>query len=485
MVQNLEQLQNELNAAIALHQTGRVVDAEAGYRKLLQKAPDLPVVHNNLGLVLQAQKRMDEALTHLHRAIELDANYVDAHSNLGNALRHAGQYDEAVASFEHALTLNPNFIQALGNLGNTYLDMGRLEDSEDAYRRALKVIPEQPDLFYSLGRVLYEQARWDDAEAAFRKTLSINNGYPLAHWNLSHVMLLQGRFREAWLEYEWRWHCPGFTTKVPKFDRPQWDGKDIQGKTILVFAEQGFGDTIQFVRYLPLIAAAGGTVIFLCQPELQRLMAGVDGIAHLVSDWTDLPPFDLQCPLMTLPMVMESRTEADLPSTVPYITAPAGGTDPVGDDDAFKIGLVWAGRESHLAEAQRSLDVSALEPLLDVSGCHFYALQAGERGAELAAAGLAGKVSDLGAGLSDFADTASIIQSLDLVIGVDTAVVHLAGALNKPVWTMLPRIPDWRWMLDREDSPWYASMRLFRQSERGDWVGVVHDVAAALKAQVA
>jgi len=480
MAQNLEKLQAEFEEAMRYHQLGQVDEAETRYRKLMKKAPKMPMLYNNLGLVLQAQNRIDEAVKQLERAVKLDRQYVDAYSNLGNAYRRAGKFDAAIKSFERALKLNPAFIQALGNLGNTYLDMGRLEESEKAYRDGLALLPEQPDLYYNLGRTLYEQGRWDDAEESFRKTLSLNHAYPLAHWNLSHVMLLHGRFREGWLEYEWRWHCPGFTTQIPKFDEPRWDGKDISGKTLLVYAEQGFGDTIQFVRYLPGLSARGCRVIFLCQPELARLLRDISGIEGIVTEWTALPEFDLHTPLMSLPMLLGMKEETDIPSDFPYITPPADGSGAPSCGDGFNVGLVWAGRESHLVEAQRSLDLVQLKPLTEVAGCRFFALHEDDRSEELAAAGMADTVTDLSGQLSDFGDTARVIAGLDLVIGVDTAVVHLAGALNVPVWTMLAKIGDWRWMLEREDTPWYPAMRLFRQTERGDWSPVIARIVREL-----
>jgi len=476
------QLQEKLNQAVAHHQTGKVMEAEAAYREILAEAPDIPVVLNNLGLVLLAQGKLDEARASIERAIELEPGYVDAHSNLGNALRHAGDLDGAVKCFRHALALNPDYVQALGNLGNTLLDMGQLTESEDAYRRGLEIVPEQPDLYYNLGRALYEQARWEDAEAAFRKTLSLNHGYPLAHWNLSHVLLLQGRFREAWPEYDWRWHCPGFTTRIPDLGKPRWNGDDIAGKSILVFAEQGFGDTIQFARYLPMLADAGATVNFLCQPELERLLGTVEGIQEITSNLTKLPAYDVFCPLITLPFLLGTDEEKDVPAAVPYVTPPEDGPS-APDGDGLKVGLAWAGRATHGTERQRSLDLDAFRPLLEVPGCRFISLQEGERRGDIGAAGLDRMIADPGDDVADFADTGRLIMDLDLVIAVDTAVAHLAGALNKPVWTLLPKICDWRWMLDRADSPWYPSMRLFRQTEYGDWQGVMDEVTGALTEQ--
>ena len=480
MARDLNKLQAEFEEAMSYHQLGQVDEAETRYRKLMKKAPKTPALHNNLGLVLQAQHRVDEAVKQLERAVKLDRQYVDAHSNLGNAYRRAGRFDEAIKSLERALKLNPAYVQALGNLGNTYLDMGRLEESEKAYRDGLDLLPDQPDLYYNLGRVLHEQGRWEDAEQSFRKTLSLNNAYPLAHWNLSHVLLLQGRFWEGWIEYEWRWHCPGFTTQIPKFDQPRWDGKDISGKTLLVYAEQGFGDTVQFARYLPALSASGCRVIFLCQPELRRLMHDISRVEEIITDWTALPEFDVHTPLMSLPMLLGMREETEIPRDFPYLTPPADGADAPSGTAGLKVGLVWAGRESHLLEAQRSLDVVQLRALTEVAGCHFFALHEDDYSDELVSAGMADAVTDLSGKLSDFGDTARIIASLDLVIGVDTAVIHLAGALNVPVWTMLAKTGDWRWMLEREDTPWYPTMRLFRQAERGDWSPVISRIAQEL-----
>ena len=466
-----------------MHHLGRVGEAETEYRAILREFPDNPVVNNNLGIALVAQKRYSEAIEHLRQAIQASPDYAEAHCNMGNALRHAGDLEIAKEAFDHALKLNPEFVQALGNLGNTHMDLGELDDAEACYKRAVKIMPDIPDLHYNLGRVLYEQANWDAAEDAFRQTLKLNGSHPLAHWNLSHTLLMNGEYSEAWPHYEWRWRCPGFTTQIPDFGKPRWNGSSLDKRTILVFAEQGFGDTIQFIRYVPKLTAAGATVEILCQPELERLFAGVEGINGITSNTDELPPFDVHCPLISLPLLTDADSDT-VPADIPYIAVPDGGAALPDAGEGLKIGLVWVGRSTHAMEEQRSLRPDVLAPVLDVEGCQFFALHdAAERG-NLAAAGLADMVTDLSDLIDDFGDTARLIDELDLLISVDTAAAHLAGALGKPVWTLLPFIPDWRWMADRTDSPWYPSMQLFRQHDRNDWGGVMADVAAALRKMV-
>ncbi len=372
-------------------------------------------------------------------------------------LRNQGRLDEAVASIQRALALAPDLVEAHINLGNARKSQRKVDEAAEAYTRALSLDPANPE----------------------------------AHWNFAQVLLLMGRLGEGWAEYAWRTKCEEFSAVNWNFKQPLWDGSDLNGRTVLLYAEQGFGDTIQFLRYLPMVAAQGaakgGGVILQCPAPLTRLFEAAPAAAgiQLVTEIGDTP-FDLQAPLHTLPGLFATTLDT-IPADVPYLRPP-GDTPPALDSSGgLKVGLVWGGDPKHKNDANRSLGFERFTPLLDMEGVDFYSLQVGERGGDIrnnqALGGLEGKITDLGKGLSDFADTAAAVGQLDLVITVDTSVAHLAGALGAPVWTLLPWVPDWRWLLDRDDSPWYPTMRLFRQPAAGDWDAVIGEVGAALRDQ--
>lgn len=352
-----------------------------------------------------------------------------------------------------------------------------------AYRRALALQPQHVGALTNLGRAFQKQAQPQEAIVCFERALALKPDLPEAHWGLATQRLLLGDFARGWEEYEHRWALPENQGLRREFAAPRWDGDDIAGRTILLHVEQGIGDTLQFVRYAPLLARRGARVIVLCQPPLKRLLMEMDDIS-VVADGEPLPGFDLHLPLMSLPRLF-GTTLATIPADVPYLR-----TDPVdvrawngrlGGKDQFKIGLVWAGNRRHLNDRNRSCTLEALAPLAAVPGIRLYNLQKGEAATEIRNAPTNMDFVDLNGELVDFADTAAVITCLDLVITVDTAVAHLAGALARPAWLLLPFAPDWRWMLAREDSPWYPSLRLFRQNQAGDWGGVLTAVINALR----
>ena len=351
--------------------------------------------------------------------------------------------------------------------------------------------PDLVEAHINLGNARKSQRRVDDAAEAYRRALSLDPANREAHWNFAQVLLLMGRLREGWAEYAWRTKCEEFRAVNWNFKQPLWDGSDLGGRTVLLYTEQGFGDTIQFLRYLPMVAAQGtdkgGDVILHCPPPLTRLFKAApaaDGI-QLVTKIGDTP-FDLQAPLHGLPGLFATTLDT-IPADVPYLRPPGNTPPALETSGGFKVGLVWAGNSKHKNDANRSVGFERFQPLLDIKGVDFYSLQVGERSRDIGAPGLSGldgKIFDLGKDLGDFADTAAAVGQLDLVITVDTSVAHLAGALGTPVWTLLPWVPDWRWLLDRDDSPWYPTMRLFRQPAAGDWDAVIDEVGAALRDQV-
>ncbi|MBI3570748.1 MAG: glycosyltransferase family protein [Gammaproteobacteria bacterium] len=430
-------------------QTGEPDEAARLCRKVLAVQPDNAFAHNLHAVLAQQTGNTMGAVNRLTQAIRLNAGVPDFHFNLGVALQTLEQHADAATVYRRALALAPQHVGALTNLG----------------------------------RALQKQARPQEAIACFERALTLKPDLPEAHWGLATQRLLLGDFAQGWQEYEHRWALPENQGLRREFAAPRWDGGDIAGRTVLLHAEQGVGDTLQFVRYAPLLVRRGAHIIVLCQPMLKRLLMEM-GDVSVVADGEPLPEFDLQLSLMSLPRVL-GTTLASIPADVPYLRADSVDVRTwnrkLDDKDHFKIGLVWAGNRRHLNDRNRSCTLETLAPLAAVSGIRLYSLQKGEAAAEIRNAPANMQLVDLNDELVDFADTAAVIACLDLVITVDTAVAHLAGALARPAWLLLPFAPDWRWMLAREDSPWYPSLRLFRQSQAGGWDSVLTAVINALR----
>ena len=440
--------------------------------------------HVNLGHVLKRQGKLEDAIVSYRRALVIDPGFAEAHNGLGVSLLVQGKPVEAAVSFENALKINPQHAEAHNNLGNVLRNQGRLDEAVASIERSLALSPNLVEAHINLGNARKSQRRVDDAAEAYTRALAIDPANPEAHWNFAQVLLLMGRLLDGWAEYAWRTKCEEFSAVNWNFSQPLWDGSDLGGGTVLLYAEQGFGDTIQFLRYLPMVADKGGGVILQCPPPLTRLFeaAPAAGGIKLVTEIGDTP-FDLQAPLHALPGIF-TTTLSTIPADVPYLLPPGPPPPALETSDGFKVGLVWAGNPKHKNDANRSLGFDKFKPLLDMEGVDFYSLQVGGRGGDIrdnqALGGLEGKITDLGKDFGDFADTAAVVGQLDLVITVDTSMAHLAGALGVPVWTLLPWVPDWRWLLDRDDSPWYPTMRLFRQPAAGGWDAVFGEVDQAL-----
>ena len=481
------------NLGTALVDQGQVPEAIASYRRAIALRSDYPEAHNNLGTILGDQGQLEEAGSSFRRAIALRPDCPEAHYNLGNVVRDQGQLDEAIASYRQAIALRFNYPVAHNNLGIALKDQGQLDEAIAAYRRALALRPDYPDAHSNLGTALRHKGQLDEAIAAYRQAVTLKSNYPETHSNLALALLLQGDFLQGWEEYEWRWKLKDAVSLQRDFRQSQWDGGPLAGSTLLLHAEQGFGDAIQFIRYLPLVAKAGGKIILECQPELQRLFQRMAPDLPVLARGQTLPAFEVHCPLLSLPRVF-SADLGNIPHTVPYLhadTAEAAiwrerlsglgsSIRPSGPD--LKVGLVWAGRPTNTNDRNRSLKLASLAPLAEVPGVRFISLQKDAAAVEARTPPAGMELIDVAEDLRDFADTAALIANLDLVIAVDTAVVHLAGAMGTPVWTLLPFAPDWRWLLDRTDSPWYPTMRLFRQPSPGDWGSVIQGVASELAA---
>jgi Flp pilus assembly protein TadD len=435
----------------ALFNLGRYAEALDCFNIFARLNPDVAPLYQTRGLCLQRLGRLAEAQADFERAIALNPGEAETHKNLGTLHARLGRMEQAFASFDRALALRPNFIAAL---------------NEKA-------------------RALWSQQLLDEAFAVFHQALAIDPANADTIWNLALLQMLTGDFERGWRGREMRWKAPSLGLASRGFSQALWLGdQPIEGKTILLHADEALGDSIQFARYASMVAALGGRVILEVKPAVQSLLAGVSGVTHCIDrSATPSLAFDLHCPLGSLPLAFGTR-----PDTIPlahgYLPAPPPERvkvweDKLGPRTRLRVGLVWSGDPGHKNDHNRSMALRTLAPLLDCD-VQFVSLQKGIRDQDRAFLGERSDIIDLTEQLADFSDTAALVSCLDLVIAVDTSVVHLAGALGTPVWTMLPFNPDWRWLLNRDDSPWYRSMRLFRQQKRDDWGSVVDDVRRAL-----
>jgi len=469
---------NLLTEALGHHQAGRLPDAERLYRQILALDPRHPDGLHLLGVLAHQTGHHEAAVETIRQAIANNNREPSFYSHLGLALQALGRMDAAAASYRQALALNPNFAEAHNNLGNAQKALGDLEQAIGSYERALALHPDYVDAHSNLGLSLQLLGRFDEAAAHYERAIALNPDYAHARWNQALLQLLFGDLASGLRNYEWRWQS---ANKPRNLKQRQWRGEPLKGASILLDVEQGIGDTLQFLRYLPMVQAAGGSVVLGVPANLRRLVAELPGLAYLGTSGEPLPPFDWHCPLMSLPLAFGTTLES-IPTQTPYLSVPADAQRMAASlpwpADGLRVGIAWAGSPTHLGDRFRSIPFPLLEPLLHIEGAHFFSLQLGPEAAQLATA--QAPITDLAPAITDLADTAALMQQLDLVIAVDTAVVHLAGALGRPVWVMLPFSPDWRWMLDREDSPWYPTMRLFRQPQFGDWPAVVDAMRIAL-----
>jgi tetratricopeptide (TPR) repeat protein len=445
--------------------------------------PAAPGPHYVLGRLCQDEGRFAEAEAHYRRSLELKGDQPKAHNNLGAVLHMQGKLDQAVASYRRALELDPTLPQANQNLASITRDAAAAEVAIAGFRRMLQANPRDAQTHTDLANVYRELGRHREAIASFTAALACDPQLPEAHFARSMELLLCGEYREGFEEFEWRWRVRALNLPRRDFSQPPWDGASLPGKTILLHAEQGFGDTLNFVRYAPLVAERCGGVLLECQPSLQRLLAGTPGLSAVHAQGERLPSFDAHLPMMSLPHVFGTTLER-VPWSGAYVRAPADAVAAARRHIASpgpNIGLVWAGEARQGDDRKRSTTLAMLSPLAGAAGATFYGLQKGAGAAQASSPPTGMRLVDLGAHIRDFADTAAFIACLDLVISVDTSVAHLAGAMAAPVWVLVSFSPDWRYHLEREDSPWYPTMRLFRQTSDGDWSGAIVRLAQALR----
>lgn len=471
--------------AAALVTAGDFDAARARARLAIELAPDLAPAHLNLGLALEAAGGMAarEAEASFRRAAELDPGLADAHQALGQLAQARGDEDAALEHYRRAIQARPGMVEAHCNLGNILRERQDYDAALVQYEAALATAPGHATLMANKAVTLHEMGRFEDALAAYAAALARDPDDAECRRNRAMTLLLLGRLEEAWPDYEWRWKTARFAPERRTWRKPRWTPSEGTQGTVLVHAEQGMGDCIQFARYLPRLRDAGQHVVLECPEPLVRLMQSVDGVVQVVARGDPLPSHDFHIPLMSLPGAMET-TLASIPADVPYVV-------PNRDEAATwaarlaglprpRIGLAWKGSARHPRDRVRSPGLASLLPLLDLAGGSLVSLQRDGGAADLAALDGARRVIDVTPDLGDFAATAALLPALDVVVACDTAVAHLAGALGRPTLLMLPLVPDWRWLLERRDSPWYPTLRLFRQERPGDWDGVAARVKVHL-----
>ena len=455
------------------------------FQEAVRIKPDHIGAYYNLGNVYRDKGQTDGAIKCYQRVIQLNPDYADAYINLGVLFRQKERFDDEIAAYQKAIRIDSTAAGAYYNLGHSYFEKGRFDEALACYQKVTQLVPENIDAHMNLGLIFRIKGLHHDALVCYQKAVQINPEDAEAHWNMSNVLLLTGDFERGWKEYEWLWKTKDNMGRRRNFSQPLWDGSDIGGRTIFIYAEYGFGDTIQFIRYVRLVKKYGARVIVECQKELASLLRSVHGIDMIIPCGEQLPDFDLHYPLMKLPVAFHTDF-GNMPAETPYILADRGLIQEwnrrlMPDSAGLKIGLVWSGGGLPL---KKSCSLEMYAPLADLKGITFYSLQMGEAGKEAENPPTGMKLRDYTNEIRDFSDTAALIENLDLVIAVDTSVAHLAGALGKPVWVLLPFVPDWRWFLDREDSPWYPSMRLFRQPSLGDWGSVSAKVVEGLQKEI-
>ena len=467
---------------------GAPAEAEKVYRQALALRALYPQAHNALGLALIQQGKVDSAIVSWQRAIQLKPDFAEPHANLGAALAQQKKFSEAAAVLRKAVQLNPKFPPAHNNLANV---LSELEESDEAIKHweaAIALAPDYHDALNNFGRALQLRGEHERSLQLLDRAVAAKSDDPDSRFLRGLGLLAAGEFERGFADYHYRVACKDFQLHGRAFSAQRaWNGEDLAGKTFLIHTEQGLGDTIQFIRYAPLLAERGAArVIVECPPYLVDLLRTASGVSEVIARGQPLPPFDLHAGVLDLPRLLQTTVQT-VPANVPYIRA-----DPVRADRWFgeltsfstppgpRVGLVWSGNPKHANDRNRSMPLREFEPLAALPNINFFSLQKGPAAGQVSDSTLQLKLIDHTARLHDFADTAALVTHLDLVIAVDTAVAHLAGAMGKPVWVLLAKVADWRWMLDRADSPWYPTMRLFRQMTAGDWASIVQQVKAEL-----
>jgi len=509
-------IKDAIYQAVVMQAEGKAAESEAALRRVLAEAPDQadalhflglaeyrkgrteeatkliseaitidgtnPLYPVSLGKILFAGGRLEDAEKAFRRAVWLTPKAADLHFQLAETMRPRGMNAEAETAYRRALALDPTIVGAGNGLGIVIEEQGRIEEAEAVYRRTLKSAGEVPDVLYNLGNVLRDQHRAAEAASAYRRAIAAKPDFAEAHVHLAYALLMQGDYARAWPEYEWRWRVPAFAGTGRNYPVPSWDGRPLKGRTLLLWAEQGFGDTLQFARYADVAAGMGGKVILDCQPALVRLMSSAAGVGKAIARGHQPPPFDVHAPLLSLPGLL-GTTVKTIPRNAPYLAAEpalaAGWRKRFASVPGLKVGIAWRGTAERRGNPGRACPVAAFAPLLEDRRLSLFSLQ---KEVPREDRPLPKSLIDLSHELRDFADTAAIIAALDVVVSIDTAVAHLSGGLRRPTLVMLSTACDWRWGTEGASTAWYPGVRLIRQERPGDWHGVLRNVAAALAA---
>lgn len=472
------------NLGNLLRELGRIDEALASCLRAVELKPNFAIGHNHLGAVYASQRRWEDAVASFRQAIFCEPKYPEAHVNLGDMLRQLGRLPEAEAALREAARLRPDMAQAHFSLALVLLDRDRLPAAAASCRQALRLDPRLAAAHQALGMIDVLEGRYEEAIDAYREAIAIDPNDAASHRNLAIVELLLGTYQQGWAEYEWRWQAPEAAQRA--FSQPLWDGSPLAGTTILLHAEQGLGDTIQFARYAAVARQRGGRVVLACQRALMPLLRHAAGVDELAALGGPVPACDVHAPLMSLPHILGTKVDS-VPVPIPYIEVDSQLVEKWRGELAsiagLKVGIAWQGSPAFRFDRYRSIPLEEFAPLAAVPGVTLVSLQKGFGSEQIDDLEGRFEIVDLGPRLDEsaaFQDTAAVMKNLDLVITSDSAAPHLAGALGVPVWLATPMSPDWRWLLGRDDSPWYPTMRLFRQNRRGEWGPVFQRMAAAL-----
>ena len=512
----LQQAERDFRRAFELQSAGRETEAEVIFVQILRKCPSHFGSLYSLGILRFQQGRPGESLVFFRKAIAGNPGSHDAHHAFGNALQALARHEEAIQRYQCALALRHHNPHVYNNLGNSYQALGRMQEAEASFRQAIALAPHLDVTHNNLGNVLLELGQPYEALAAYEAALALNPGLGALHANLGKSLVALNRHEEAvdsfvhalelddvpqsrlnlaltrlalgdypagWRDYEARWNAPHYS-KPRAYPQPLWNGRaELSAKTILLYFEQGLGDTIQFARYVPLVAQTGARVMLQVQKPLLKLFGSLAGPSVLLPEGDPLPDFDFHAPLLSLPLAFQTTLE-NIPAKVPYLHAAPVVPSRVPSTSP-SIGLCWAGSPDNPTDRDRSIPLSTIAPLLEIAGVHFVSLQKVLRPGDEEILARYGNVDvDSIRNVTDFADTAALVAGLDLLIAVDTSMAHLAGALARPVWVLLKYSAHWAWLREREDSPWYPTARLFRQPQPGDWQTVIAKVRDALHASI-
>jgi tetratricopeptide (TPR) repeat protein len=483
-----------LNLGNALQAIGQFESAITSYHHALKINPHHAQTHNNLGIMLNDLDQLEDALNAFKTAIKYSPDYAEAHNNLGNALQNLEQNEGAASCYRRALQIKPDYAEAYSNLGVVLQKLGQLDEALVALLQALQIKPDFAEAHNNLGFVMNDLGQSENAATSYRRAIEINPDFIDAQFNLGLLLLSLGQYAEAWPKYEARYHPNTSANKIipPEVAFPQWQGESLAGKSLMIWTEQGFGDEIQFARYIPMLKARGASLLTLvCKQPLITLLEQINGVDAVVppSEAASLPFHDYWAFPMSLPLHFATTVET-IPAELPYLDASPERLNRWRDrlpPSGLKVGLVWKGNAEHKNDANRSLPgLSTMANLWSVPGVAFVSLQKGPGEDEASSPPTGQPILNLGSDIQDFADTAAIVAQLDLVICIDTSIAHLAGALGKTCWVLLPALgTDWRWLKERMDTPWYPGvMRLFRQTKTRDWAATIIEVTRALETWV-